>query len=276
MSVRFSHILAPLTLGAALAVSTVLPAGAQEVRKFTVWNKTDIPFTQLFVSPTTTSEWGDDYLGSQVLNPGDGWNMTFDKYRGGQCLYDVKVTGKEGQEGKLIGVDLCKLDTITFSPVAASPKDLLEKWLANTAELGKLGIDPSNSTADYTTNPEGNATVLELRPKDTSVKSGINISISQWNSAETARAAIAQVADEKKAQGWQVDTGSPQGLGDRGFLTGASVSAEQSTLFFVVQIHDRLAVVSVTGGPDSKDSIVQAGGNLLVDLLKTVDPTFKG
>jgi hypothetical protein len=167
---RFTRLLTSLTLSAALTAAAVLPAGAQEVRTFTVWNKTDIPFTQLFVSPTTTSEWGDDFLGTQVLNPGDGWNMTFSKYVAGQCLYDVKVTGKEGQEGKLIGVDLCKVDTITFSPVAASPKELLEKWLGGTTELGKLGIDPSNATADYTTNLEGNATVLELRPKDASSK----------------------------------------------------------------------------------------------------------
>jgi hypothetical protein len=118
MSFRFPRILSALAIGGALAAASVLPTGAQEAqtRTFAVVNNTPVPFVQLFVSPTTTTDWGDDWLGSQILNPGDSWNMTFNRYVAGQCLYDVKVMTKEGNEGKLIGVDLCSVDTITFSP----------------------------------------------------------------------------------------------------------------------------------------------------------------
>jgi hypothetical protein len=253
---RLPRVLTSLSLGAALTVAAVLPAGAQEVRNFTVWNKTDFPFTQ-------------------VLVPGDGWKMTFDKYKAGQCLYDVKVLGKEGQEGKLIGVDLCKVDTITFSPILPSPKEQLEKWLGATAELAKIGIEPSNTTADYSTSDDGSTTTLQLRPKDTSIKSGNNIAISQTNSAEVAAAAILLAGEQKKAEGWLIDNVAPQGVGDRAWVTGAQATADTLTLFYAVQVYDRVAVVSVTAPPEAKDKIAEAAGSLLVDLLKQLDPTIK-
>jgi hypothetical protein len=272
---HIKRVLGSLVLGVSLALAALLPASAQEARQFTVWNKTDIVFAQLFVSPTTTTDWGDDYLGTQVLNPGDGWKMTFSKFAGGQCLYDVKVVGKAGEEGKLIGVDLCKLDTITFSPKLATPREQLEKWLGATGELSKIGIDPSNTTADYTTNADGSTTILALRSKDTTAKSGINISISQTNSAETANAAVLVVGDQKKAEGWQIDNTTPQGVGDRAWVTGAQVSPDLATLFYAVQVYDRVAVVSVTAPPEAKDQIATAASSLLVDLLKQLDPSVK-
>jgi hypothetical protein len=271
---RLPRVLASLALGAALAASAILPAAAQEARNFTVWNKTEIPFAQLFVSPTTTTDWGDDYLGNQVLNPGDGWKMTFTKFAGGQCLYDVKVIGKAGEEGKLVGVDLCKVDTITFSPKIPSPREELETWLKNTTQLTNIGIDPSNATADWASDDGG--TTLTIKPKDPAAKYGIVVAVAQLNTVENAKLAIAASADKRKADGWNVDTTAPQGLGDRGFITAAKVDSGVATLTYVIQIYDRVAVVSVAAGDDKQDQIVAAGSGLLVDLLKALDPTFKG
>ncbi len=50
-----------------------------------------------------------------VLNPAETVNVTFGKFDGTSCLYDVKVVGQAGESGVLYKVDLCSVTTVTFS-----------------------------------------------------------------------------------------------------------------------------------------------------------------
>jgi hypothetical protein len=74
--------------------------------------------THLFVSPTESDDWGDDILGRDVMAPGESVLVQFTKFAPDGCAYDIKTAFEDGGEGKLIAVDLCSNDTVTFSDAA--------------------------------------------------------------------------------------------------------------------------------------------------------------
>lgn len=108
---RLAGVPAVLALAAAL---WALPAFA-DPRDFNVVNATSIVLTAVYVSPSDTSDWGDDIMGRDVLSAGDNVDVSFRKFDGTSCLYDVKVIGQQGQSGVLYKVDLCSVSTVTFS-----------------------------------------------------------------------------------------------------------------------------------------------------------------
>ena len=92
---RFAAVPAALALLAAL---WAMPAFA-DPRDFNVVNGSSIVLTHVFVSPSDTQEWGEDIMGRDVLSPAETVNVTFGKFDGNSCLYDVKVIGQGGQIG---------------------------------------------------------------------------------------------------------------------------------------------------------------------------------
>src|SRR5437867_3834183 len=80
------------------AMSTAAFAGR---RDFTVNNYSDYVLVQAFVSPSSDYDWGDDILGAQVLNPGESWEVGFDRGDARTCIWDFKAITKEGFEVNL-------------------------------------------------------------------------------------------------------------------------------------------------------------------------------
>ena len=264
-------------IAAALLVAATVTSAFADKRDFTVVNNSSIVFAHLYVAATDSESWEEDILGKDVLAQGESWNITFSKYDGeaGKCLYDIKVVGKAGEEGKLLKVDLCTVTTVTFgdtAPAGPSPKALIEGWLTANPALS----DSTTTTVDWQTSADGRTTTAIFRPKatDTPVK-GVNIAIGQESGADAARAQIAAIAELRKAEGWQVDTVAPAVLGSRAFATGAKAGTDGLlTLFQLVQANDRVIVVSATGSLDSTEALGGVVGTTLVDLLKAADPTL--
>jgi hypothetical protein len=111
----FAAPMAAVVLVAMLAI----PAFA-DPRDFEVVNNSSIILTHVYVSPSNTLAWGDDILGRDILSPTETVNVSFAGFDGNSCLYDVKVTGLEGQEGVLYQVDLCTVFTVSFSDQPAA------------------------------------------------------------------------------------------------------------------------------------------------------------
>ena len=110
----FGRLAAVPAAVALLATLWTVPAFA-DPRDFNVVNNTSIVLAQVYVSPSDTSDWGDDIMGRDVLNAGENVDVTFRKFDGATCSYDVKVVGQQGQSGVLYKVDLCSTNTVTFS-----------------------------------------------------------------------------------------------------------------------------------------------------------------
>ena len=119
MQFRLSPALASLALAGVLVATTAGQALADR-RDFTFQNRaTDgTVIAKLFVSASDTSDWEEDTLGKDVLNPGESWDISFSKYDGdaGKCLYDIKAVTAAGGEAFLYKVDLCATNTIFYGP----------------------------------------------------------------------------------------------------------------------------------------------------------------
>ena len=85
-------------------------------RDFTLVNDSRVTITHAYVSPSTTTDWEEDILGSDVLPPGNSVEITFSRFNdSGECTYDIKVLGRDGSEGFLYKINLCTTSTVTFN-----------------------------------------------------------------------------------------------------------------------------------------------------------------
>jgi hypothetical protein len=114
---RFPHPsrLALTAVSASAAVLLFAQSALADPRDFTLKNNSSVDISFVYVSPTDTNDWGDDVMGSDLLPAGQSVDISFRKFDGVSCNYDVKVMGAQGQEGYLYKVDLCHIDTVTFS-----------------------------------------------------------------------------------------------------------------------------------------------------------------
>jgi hypothetical protein len=80
-------------------------------------NQSSYTLVGIFLSPTTSVEWGSDLLGAEVLEPGDSFEIS-----GIECdTYDIRVVDEDDDECVIEDVDLCLDDA---------------HWLIDDAELG--------------------------------------------------------------------------------------------------------------------------------------------
>jgi hypothetical protein len=87
-----------LVLATAVGFSTT--AAAQE-QTFTVYNRSSYRINHLYVSPTSTTYWGSDRLGSDVFPPNYRFDLTVVP-----GWYDVKLVDQDG--------DTCVVNNVDF------------------------------------------------------------------------------------------------------------------------------------------------------------------
>jgi hypothetical protein len=113
-SLRLPRLL--LTGVSAIALLLVLAQSAfADPRDFQLNNNSNVVIAYVYVSPSAANDWGDDIMGTDVLGSGQSVNITFPKFDGSTCNYDVKVIGTGGEEGYLYKVDLCSVSNVSFS-----------------------------------------------------------------------------------------------------------------------------------------------------------------
>jgi hypothetical protein len=107
---------AALTIVAAAALLVVVAQSAfADPRDFQLQNNSAVDIAYVYVSPSDINAWGDDVMGASVLPAGQAVSLTFGEFDGSSCAYDIKVVGSQGEVGYLYKVDLCSVDTVTFS-----------------------------------------------------------------------------------------------------------------------------------------------------------------
>ena len=97
-----------------LVAVSAAPAFA-DPRDFTLINNTGQVITEVYVSASNQTDWGEDVLGRDVLMPTETVDITFQRFISGDCLYDIKVISESGAEGQLDQVNLCETHTVTFN-----------------------------------------------------------------------------------------------------------------------------------------------------------------
>lgn len=74
-------------------------------------NNTEIIVEQIYLSHSGTDDWEDDILGSEVLNPGEGYQIDIS----GPAEWDIKLVGENGAEAIFYNVDFNKYTVVTLN-----------------------------------------------------------------------------------------------------------------------------------------------------------------
>ena len=101
---------------ALVATLVSLPASAG-VQDFKLKNSTGFVITELNVSSATTTNWGPDILGTDVLADGEATDINIEESE--ECVWDVQVTQLKSdgttKQWHVKGIDLCSVSELTFS-----------------------------------------------------------------------------------------------------------------------------------------------------------------
>jgi hypothetical protein len=108
-----------LGLGAAISAFAIAVVSVQAVladpRDFTLENDSLSYVIHLYVSPTSSTNWGDDVLGVDVLGPGESVDITFDTSLDRTCIYDLLVVTEDGSRTRKNRENLCTTTTEYYS-----------------------------------------------------------------------------------------------------------------------------------------------------------------
>jgi hypothetical protein len=102
-----------LAIAAPLAASLALPlAGVAHAddRDFTVVNNSTVGITELYVSPSSSSDWGNNLLDGLVIVPGGQVPVHFTG--GGDCIWDIHEVEEDGRTVQGLGLDLCSISAL--------------------------------------------------------------------------------------------------------------------------------------------------------------------
>jgi hypothetical protein len=98
-------------LSAAISAFALVAVLAQSVfadpRDFTFENDSFSYIHHLYVAPSSSSSWGDDILGIDVLGPGESVDLSFDAAIARTCIYDLLVVTEDGTRTRKNRVNLC-------------------------------------------------------------------------------------------------------------------------------------------------------------------------
>jgi hypothetical protein len=83
----------------------------QEVRTYTVVNKTGVIITDVNLSYTNTNRWGSTLNSTPLLISGNSFTFKQPLYRN-NCNYDIRYRGGDGRLYYLNNVDLCNNSSV--------------------------------------------------------------------------------------------------------------------------------------------------------------------
>lgn len=85
-------------------------AGQQD---FSLVNRTGYQIDEVYVSRTSSRQWGNDIMGRDALDDGQGVNVTFTA-PDGVCNWDLKVKYNDGDEATWKSLNLCSISKVTL------------------------------------------------------------------------------------------------------------------------------------------------------------------
>lgn len=107
-----------LALATAAALASIAfaapPVAAQSRQDFSLVNRTGYQINEVYVGPSSSPNWGNDVLGSQVLGTGRQVQVRFPR-SSSECAYDLKVVYSDGDTTEWRRINLCQISTITLT-----------------------------------------------------------------------------------------------------------------------------------------------------------------
>lgn len=110
----YKRLLAVLAVAALVLMVAIAPV-AQDKRDISIVNKSGEPITEVYISLSDDGEWGEDVLGVDVLENGQGVDIHFSGYGKSDCLFDVLAKNGDGDQWLLEELNLCEVSTVTIT-----------------------------------------------------------------------------------------------------------------------------------------------------------------
>ncbi len=110
MKIVRTSLTAALVLPTIALLANAAVAGRQDFR---IHNLSSIPIVRLFVSSSGTNDWEEDVLHSDILEPGQIFQLTFGNDAQG-CMHDLKAVFRNGAVVEERDVNLCQVTDFNF------------------------------------------------------------------------------------------------------------------------------------------------------------------
>src|SRR5258708_28387559 len=107
MAKRLAKIGLSATISALALIVVQAHAVLADPRDFTLENDSLSYIIHLYVSPSSSTSWGEDILGVDVLPPGQSVDITFDTNIGRTCIYDILVETEDGSPTRTNHDSIC-------------------------------------------------------------------------------------------------------------------------------------------------------------------------
>jgi len=111
---------------ALVAVASVTVTTAQRRNlDFTLVNKTGLDINEVYLSPTSDSEWGEDVMGKDILANGEKVDITFSSAET-ECNWDLKVVDEDDDDIIWTKLNLCTANEITLLYEGKKPTAIIK------------------------------------------------------------------------------------------------------------------------------------------------------
>ncbi|MCW3477748.1 hypothetical protein [Limobrevibacterium gyesilva] len=135
----------------ALAEPPRPPRGPLAMREIVVVNRSRHAIQEIYVSPATADQWGNDRLGDDTVDPGGSFRVRLGRSR--ECSFDIQVIYDDASREESRGLDICRTRQVSFNGSAAIvPPDAFaaehEVTLVNRSERPIQQVFISSSSAD--------------------------------------------------------------------------------------------------------------------------------
>lgn len=100
---------------ALVALASITLGAAQQRRNldFTLVNKTGLAIIEVYLSPTSEEEWGEDVMGKDILENGAKVDITFSSSET-ECNWDLKIVDEDDDDIEWLKLNLCTANEITL------------------------------------------------------------------------------------------------------------------------------------------------------------------
>lgn len=92
---------------------------------FTLVNKTGLTILEVYVSPTSDDEWGEDVMGRDVLGDDEAVEITFSR-RETECVWDLRVVDDDRDAVVWKKLNLCEASEITLKYEGKRPTAIVK------------------------------------------------------------------------------------------------------------------------------------------------------
>ena len=122
------QLIKPL-IAAALALVAVAAVSATAAQRrnldFTLVNKTGVDIMEVYLSPTSDNEWGEDVMGKDILESGQKVDITFSSAET-ECNWDLKVVDEDDDDIIWTKLNLCTANEITLMYEGKKPTAIIK------------------------------------------------------------------------------------------------------------------------------------------------------